>query len=148
MAEGMKEKAEKAGHKIAELATKVGHKIAEGAEKAADWAKEKMHATGNRVKQAAQKTKHPAEECCGTMKSCTDIRERMDVIASCGKLVGTVDRVEGDSIKLTKKDSPDGQHRLIPKSWIARVDEHVHLNKNSDEVAGAFRADDVGCCAG
>ena len=59
----------------------------------------------------------------------------MDVIASCGKKVGVVDRVEGDSIKLTKKDSPDGHHHLIPTSWVARVDQHVHLNKNSEEAA-------------
>src|SRR5260370_1242234 len=38
------------------------------------------------------------------------IKEHMDVIASCGTKVGVVDRVEGNAIKLTKKDSPDGQH--------------------------------------
>jgi len=83
------------------------------------------------------------QDCCGATKCSTDIRERMDVIASCGKKVGVVDHVEGDSIKLTKKDSSDGHHHLIPKSWVARVDEHVHLNKNSEEIRNAWQASPV-----
>jgi len=73
-------------------------------------------------------------ECCGGTDCSSQICERMDVVASCGTKIGVVDHVEGDSIKLTKKDSSDGQHHLIPKSWVARVDEHVHLNKNSEEA--------------
>jgi hypothetical protein len=130
----IKDKAAEAGHTIAETAKTVGHKIAEGAEKAAEWVKEK--------------TQH--KSACDTQKMSdpTTIREHMDVVASCGKLVGKVDRVEGDSIKLTKSASSDGQHHMVPKTWIARVDEHVHLNKNSEEVAQAWKADAVGCCAG
>ena len=54
--------------------------------------------------------------------------------ASCGKKVGVVDGVEGTSIKLTRKDSPDGNHHLIPESWVDHVDAHVHLNKNSAQT--------------
>src|SRR5215218_453919 len=36
------------------------------------------------------------------------IREHMEVVGSDGGHVGTVDKVEGDRIKLTKKDDPDG----------------------------------------
>ncbi len=36
------------------------------------------------------------------------IREHMEVIGADGGHVGTVDKVEGDRIKLTKKDDPDG----------------------------------------
>ena len=39
--------------------------------------------------------------------SFADIREHMDVYGSCGNFLGKVDHVEGDSIKLTKSDSPD-----------------------------------------
>ena len=85
------------------------------------------------------KAEQGTQECCGATKCSTDVREHMDVIASCGKKIGVVDRVEGDSIKLTKKDSPDGQHHLIPTSWVARVDQHVHLNKNSEEAAREWR---------
>ena len=140
MADSMKDKAQQAGHKIAETATKVGDKIAEGAEKAADWVKEKTHEVGNRAKEAAQQTEHAAQQCCGGTACSTDISEHKPVIASCGKRVGTVDCVEGDTIKLAKKDSPDGQHHLIPKSWVARVDDHVHLNKNSEEVEKGWKA--------
>ena len=142
----IKDTAEKAGHKIAETASKVGHRIAEGAEKAADWVKEKTHQAGNRAKEAAQKTEHAAQECRGGSK--TEIQEHMNVITSCGCKVGTVDRVEGGSIKLTKQDSPDGQHHLIPLSWVGQVDKQVHLLKNHEEITKAFKADTVGCCAG
>ena len=138
----IKEKAGQVGHNIAEAATKAGHKIAEGTEKAADWVKEKAHAVGNRAKEAAQKAEHAAQERFGSTKTSSEIREHMDVISSCGCKVGKVDRVEGDSIKLTKADSPDGQHHLIPKSWVASVDEQVHLSKNAEEV----RRETTACC--
>jgi hypothetical protein len=37
-----------------------------------------------------------------------DIREHMEIVGSEGKHIGTVDKVEGERIKLTKTDSPDG----------------------------------------
>jgi hypothetical protein len=37
-----------------------------------------------------------------------DISEHMKIIGKDGAPVGTVDRVEGTRIKLTKKDSPQG----------------------------------------
>jgi hypothetical protein len=63
------------------------------------------------------------------------IREHMPVIASCGKRIGTVDRVEGESIKLTKSaPAAHGEHRYIPLEWVESVNEHVRLNKNSEEA--------------
>ena len=63
------------------------------------------------------------------------IVEHMDVIGSDGTKVGTVDHLEGsDQIKLTKNASPDGQHHLIPLSWVDHVDQHVHLSKTVTEV--------------
>jgi hypothetical protein len=63
------------------------------------------------------------------------IREHMEVIGPCGKQVGFVDRIEGESIKLTM-DSPGarGEHRFIPLAWVARVDDHVHLSKIAGDV--------------
>ena len=40
----------------------------------------------------------------------TDIKEHMEVIGADGVHVGTVDKVEGNRIKLTKKDSGEGSH--------------------------------------
>ena len=78
--------------------------------------------------------RHTIPECCGGSDCAAQIREHMDVLASCGKKVGVVDHVEGDMIKLTRKDSPDGQHHLIPTGWVAQVDQQVHLNRNSEET--------------
>ena len=76
------------------------------------------------------------------------IKEHMDVIASCGKKVGVVDHVEGQTIKLTKMDSPDGQHHFIPVGWTERVDSQVHLKKNSVETAQGWKSDAASCgCA-
>ena len=131
MASTMKDKVADAGHAVADAAQNVGHKIAEGAEKAVDFVKEKTGMGG------------PAE---GTDAG---IKEHMDVIASCGKKVGVVDHVGGGAIKLTKKDSPDGQHHFIPVGWVERVDSHVHLKKNSMETEQDWKSAAAACvCSG
>ena len=144
MAESIKDKVEDAGHKIAEKASEVGHKVGEKVEEAADWAKEKAHQVGHRIEEATQKAKHSAsevaDEASGTNWTTADIREHMDVIGSCGNALGKVDHVEGSQIKLTKNDSPDGQHHLIPTSWVQRVHgNHVHLSKNCGEAAREWK---------
>ncbi|HUP78724.1 MAG TPA: DUF2171 domain-containing protein [Pirellula sp.] len=120
------------GNSVEDAAKSVGSKIAEGAEKAVDFVKEK---TG-----------------MGTIEGddvgVGGIREHMNVIASCGKKVGVVDGVEMNSIKLTRKDSPDDQHHFIPLSWISHVDSHVHLNKNSKEAAEGWKSNASSCGCG
>lgn len=59
-----------------------------------------------------------------------------------GVHIGTVDRLEGDQIKLTRDDSPDGRHHYIPLSWVERVDTQnnaVILRVNADEVRRGWR---------
>jgi hypothetical protein len=51
-----------------------------------------------------------------------NVREHMEVIDVDGKPVGVVDRIEGNRIKLTKQDSPDGQHHFLDMSQIAGVE--------------------------
>jgi hypothetical protein len=63
-----------------------------------------------------------------------DIREHMEVVCSANMHVGTVDHVEGDHLKLTKNDSPDGKHHLIPMQLVDHVDDKVHLTKHCSEV--------------
>jgi hypothetical protein len=116
---------------MAEAATETGHKIGEKVEQAADWAKEKAHQVGHRVAEATQKVEHKAKE---VFSNTSDIREHMAVFASCGTKVGTVDHVEGDSIKLTKTDSPEGQHHRIPLSWVNSVSDAVHLDRDHEKV--------------
>jgi hypothetical protein len=73
------------------------------------------------------------------------VRERMEVISSCGCHMGTVDHVEGRTIKLTKNDpKAGGQHHFIPVDWVERVDDKVHLNKNSEEVQREWQVEPAG----
>ena len=58
----------------------------------------------------------------------------MPVVGSCGNQLGEVDKVEGNSIKLTKNSSSDGQHHYIPTTWVETVDETVKLNKNCGDA--------------
>jgi len=67
----------------------------------------------------------------------SQIKEHMEVIGADGVHVGTVDRVEGDRIKLTKKDSGEGKHKghhhFVPGALVAEVEgEKVRLSANAD----------------
>ena len=66
------------------------------------------------------------------------ITAHMDVIASDGAKIGTVDHLDGARIKLTKLGSPDGQHHFVPLAWIDHVDAHVHLNKSAGEAKASW----------
>ena len=75
------------------------------------------------------------------MATAEQVREHMEVIAADGAHVGTVDHMDGTSrIKLTKTDSEDGKHHLIPLDWVDHVDEHVHLSKSADDVRSQWQA--------
>ncbi|MFL1464016.1 DUF2171 domain-containing protein [Roseococcus sp. DSY-14] len=49
-----------------------------------------------------------------------DIGEHMEIVGSDGTMVGKVDKVEGDRIKLTKDSDPHGQghHHYLPVSAV------------------------------
>jgi hypothetical protein len=66
------------------------------------------------------------------------ITEHMDVVTSCGKLIGKVDHVYGSHIKLTKHDAADGKHHEIPTTLVHSVDSMVHLSRNAAEVEGLW----------
>lgn len=66
-----------------------------------------------------------------------DIKEHMEIIGADGVHVGTVDRVEGKRIKLTKKDSGEGKHKghhhFIELGLVAGVEgDKVRLSANGD----------------
>jgi hypothetical protein len=75
----------------------------------------------------------------GRVGSVSDIREHMEVYASDGQCLGKVDHVQGDTIKLTRNDSRDGQHHRIPASWVQNVHDHVHLNRPGSEVRAEWQ---------
>ncbi len=67
-----------------------------------------------------------------------DIKEHMEVIGADGVHVGTVDRIEGDRIKLTKKDSGaghQGHHHYIDRKLVGSVEgDTVKLSVNASAV--------------
>ena len=69
-----------------------------------------------------------------------NIKEHMDVIGSDGTFVGKVDHLQGNDIKLTKSSDASGQHHLIPLSWVAKVDAHVHLSKSAKDAKAQWKA--------
>jgi hypothetical protein len=78
-----------------------------------------------------------------------DIREHMQVIGADGVAVGTVDRVEGDRIKLMKKDSGfgshEGHHHYISRGLVAAVDgDVVRLSANADVAVELFEEEKDG----
>ena len=72
-----------------------------------------------------------------------DIREHMQVVGSDEQPVGTVDKVRGDRIILTKDDSPDGRHHAISCSLIERVEgDRVILDKTAEKAREQFSSED------
>ena len=71
------------------------------------------------------------------MADISKIKEHMEVIGADGVHVGTVDRVEGKRIKLTKADSGIGSHKghhhFIDVALVAEVEgQKVRLSANAD----------------
>jgi hypothetical protein len=86
------------------------------------------------------------------MADASAIKEHMEVIGADGVHVGTVDHVEGDRIKLTKKDSGAeiegaegshaGHHHYISIGLVADVEgDKVRLSANGD-VAVTFEEEE------
>ena len=82
------------------------------------------------------------------MTDTSKIREHMEVVGADGVHVGTVDKVEGNRIKLTKKDSGaqvnegtgshEGHHHFISLGLVADIEDgKVRLSANAD-VAVTF----------
>jgi len=80
------------------------------------------------------------------------IRKDMPVIASDGDTLGEVDGLEGIGqdarIKMKRNTSPDGHHHFVALSDVARVDEHVHLNRSASEVRSGWMLAGAGTAAG
>jgi hypothetical protein len=70
------------------------------------------------------------------------IQERMQVFGSDEQPVGTVDKVRGDRVILTKSEV-DAQHHTINCAMIDRVDgDRVYLDKTAEEAKAAFGSDE------
>ena len=73
------------------------------------------------------------------MSVLSEIREHMEVIGADGVHVGTVDKVEGGRIKLTRNDSGaghhQGHHHYIPGLLVAEIEgDKVRLSATAANV--------------
>jgi hypothetical protein len=82
------------------------------------------------------------------MTSLENVREHMEVIGADGVHIGTVDRVEGNRIKLIRADSGvahEDHHHFIPSGLVAGVeDDKVRLTARGDVVADLFEQEESG----
>ena len=75
----------------------------------------------------------------------SQIAEHMEIVGDDGQHVGTVGKVEGNRIKLTKQDDPDGagEHRYLPLGAVATVqDGKVKLMMSAEAARGDSNARD------
>ena len=82
------------------------------------------------------------------MSGLDNVREHMEVIGADGVHLGTVDRVEGNRIKLIRPDSGMGHeqhHHFIPSGLVAEVEgDRVRLTARADVVADLFEQEESG----
>ena len=82
------------------------------------------------------------------MTATDNIREHMEVIGADGVHLGTVDRVEGNRIKLIRADSGvahTDHHHYLSKGLVAEVEgDKVRLTARADVVADLFEEEASG----
>ena len=82
------------------------------------------------------------------MSGFEDIREHMQVVGADDTPIGTVDRVEGDRIKLVRADSGlahEEHHHYIPRGLVAGVDgDVVRMTAAANVVADLFEQEQSG----
>lgn len=82
------------------------------------------------------------------MSSFDEIREHMQVIGADGVRLGTVDRVDGERIKLIREDSGvahHDHHHFLPRGLVAEVEgDVVRLSANADVAAALFEEEESG----
>lgn len=81
------------------------------------------------------------------MVDLSQIREHAQVIGADGVPVGTVDKVEGDRIKLTKdsagQGSHEGHHHFISTGLVAGIEgDTVRLSANADVAVSIFEEEE------
>lgn len=76
------------------------------------------------------------------------IQEHAEVIGADGAHVGTVDRVEGSRIKLTRQDSGEGSHEghhhFVPLSLVADVEGRTVRLSATGATAVVFEEEEGG----
>jgi len=60
-----------------------------------------------------------------------NIRQGMEVIGSDGGMVGRVKGLHGDHIHVEPTAPVHSGDHTVPLSWVARADDHVHLDREA-----------------
>ena len=81
------------------------------------------------------------------MSRLDQVREHMQVIDAEGVPMGTVDRIEGDRIKLTRDSSGmgshEGHHHFIPRGLVADIEgDTVRLSARADALESIFQTEE------
>jgi hypothetical protein len=73
----------------------------------------------------------------GDSRFADQIREHQEVVDAQGNHLGTVDHVQGDQIKLSRRDSDDGEHHYVQLSQVAGIEgDKVRLRERGDNDFG------------
>ena len=82
------------------------------------------------------------------MNAFDQVREHMQVIGADGVPIGTVDKIDGNRIKLIRADSGvahEDHHHYIPRGLVAEVEgDTVRLTARGDVVADLFEQEESG----
>lgn len=81
------------------------------------------------------------------MVEASEIREHMDIVGADGVHVGKVDGVEGDRIKMVRKDEEHGQddkhHHYVPVSAVTSTDGgKLWLSADAANAGQLFQEED------
>lgn len=69
----------------------------------------------------------------GTGRFADQIAKHQEVVDSVGNHVGTVDHLDGDRIKLTRKDSADGEHHYVSLAQVEGIEGgRIRLSGSGD----------------
>lgn len=83
------------------------------------------------------------------MADISRIREHMEVLGSDGQHVGTVDKLDGQRIKLTRTDpAAQGEHHFLHLDMVASVDDAVRLTRTAAQARDEWGSETVGGPAG
>lgn len=69
----------------------------------------------------------------------TQIQRHMDVVSSHDEPLGIVDHILGSNLQLAKTRA--GRHGFVPFSWIAHIDDKIHLARSAAEVEGLWASE-------
>jgi hypothetical protein len=113
-----------------------------------DWRRSQIDALDRDYHEYRQENRSKFDSEFGTWRtqrqtqrgSLAQVTEHMEVVGSDGAHVGTVDKVRGDRIILTKNDADaGGRHHSIPSRWLESVADKVTISKTAEDAKAHWR---------